>query len=140
VSEITLLTIEVDASFREESHLGSYGFVLRWGNESWHQGGLIGQVKDNNIAEFKALETVLEFVQMFKIQPTYLLIKCDSQYVLDRMETRRPKLAKRCWKMIKEITENVELLKIPRRHNKAADAMTKFYENRCHGDVPWQVE
>ncbi len=117
--------------------MGSYGFVLRWGEESWHQGGTLGYVKDNNIAEFMALRTALEWVQRFHIKPTYLLIKGDSQYVIDRMYIRRMRIARDCWDLIESMSEDSALLKIPRRSNMAADRMTKYYEDRSHGDQPW---
>jgi len=137
VRQVPVLTIEFDASYREQNSMGSYGFILRWGNEEWHQGGTLGHVKDNNIAEFEALRTALEYVALFRLKPTYLLIKGDSQYVIDRMHIRRMKLAQRCWELIEGMCEESDLLKVPRRRNAAADRMTKFYATRYHGDKPW---
>jgi ribonuclease HI len=138
-----MYTLQFDGLFREvpdgdraNSHMGflCYGWILRTGEQAIARGhGAYARGRDanSNVAEYLALIEGLETLSDLGIRAERLRICGDAKGVIDQMQGRaavsspssRP-LFRRA-KRLADRFQRLEWAWVPRKHNRAADLLTR---------------
>ncbi|MEQ8168836.1 MAG: reverse transcriptase-like protein [Candidatus Eremiobacterota bacterium] len=76
-----MVNVYVDGSFMPGSKQGAYGIVIKKYGEIVQIGGKLGEIKDNNIAEYGAIIRALEELKRMGLRNEMIKVHTDSQVI-----------------------------------------------------------
>ena len=85
-----MITVYVDGSFIPETKEGSYGMIIKGKEETVKIAGLLGKIRDNNIAEYGAIIMALRELKTMGYIEKNITLYTDSQIILKQLANKIP--------------------------------------------------
>jgi ribonuclease HI len=127
--------------------IACYAFAVKQDGETVHSDyGVTGEPfsleSTNNVAEYTALAKALEWLVNNNFTSEKILIKSDSQLVVNQMNGTYKIKAKKIITLYKQVLllkskfQDIEIIWVPREQNKEADRLTNIAYNKALQENP----